>query len=163
MLTTTTTVLKSFSIAALIYSIITLWCVARKHIIHIAQNTVSIIVTGNLIEIKRRKRIHKSTKTCLLMVSSFIILWTMFLIQNIVKLTARNMLSLSQKNLMSAVVKILVNMNMLVDPIIFVVFNTQLRQVVVRSLRLMDCRSKSKDDSNVFPLSNKTHSSIKSD
>ena len=130
----TTTVLISLSTVALTYSNITIWCVARKHITHIAQNT---IVTGDRKEIKRRKQIHKSTKTCLWIVSSFIILWTPFLIVNILKLTAiYPQLSLLQKSLITTVAKILVNMNSLVDPIIFVVFNTQLRQVVVRKSKI---------------------------
>ena len=144
MLNLSTTLLISFSIASLAYSNITIWRVARKHIKCIALTTVTGGNSGctdsgipATKEIRRKERIHKSTKTCLMIVSSFIVLWLPFLIRNIMMMlspTTRYMLTPGQANLMSMFVVMLTNLNALVDPIIFVVFNKHLRKELVRTV-----------------------------
>ena len=177
MLNWSTMFLISISMAALAYSNITIWRVARKHIKCIALTTVAagdnsgstddgITATK---EVRRKERIHKSTKACLMIVSSFIVLWLPFLIRNIITLTTtmRSLLTPSQINLMSMFVVMLTNLNALIDPIIFVAFNSHLRKVLARFIKCVLFRfywsiNKHVDESSNGELqTNATHSSSK--
>jgi len=123
------TILMIISITVLTYSNIVIWFIARKHIDSIAQNSVN----EHTRERNRRKHLKKSTVSCLVVIGSFIVLYTPSLIHNVMEAWFRSTLS----DAFTTSFIVIALMNGIVDPLIYVMFNSEIKSEIVNSLPVL--------------------------
>ena len=127
-LTASTTTMLSIAIVVLTHSNIAIWLVARRHVSTIARNSVD----GNTQtkEKVRRKQLRKSTLTCILMVTSFLIFWFPFLIRLTIALSNPKLKMVRWGGSLSKISIMIIHLNPITDPIIFVLLNKSLRKAI---------------------------------
>jgi len=123
------TILMAVSITVLTYSNIVIWFIARKHAISIAQNSVN----GHRKEAIRRRQLKKSTVSCLLFVGSFVVLYTPFLIHNVIAVTTE--FTADPTSPFTVCVVTITSFNGLVDPITYVISNGDIKAKLTSSLK----------------------------
>jgi len=128
------TILMTVSITVLTYSNIVIWFIARKHIHYIAQNSVNEPIR----EIIRRKQLKKSTLSCMVIVGSFVVLYTPSFIHNITVVTTDFKARFS--NAFTTSILVISLLNGIVDPLLYVMFNNEIKSEIVNSLPFLKRR-----------------------
>jgi len=122
------TILMTVSITVLTYSNIVIWFIAKKHINSIAQNSLNKPVREQI----RRQQLKKSTLSCLVVVGSFVVLYTPYLIHNIIVMATEFKARIS--NAFTFSVMVISLMHGIVDPFLYVIFNGETKSELVSSL-----------------------------
>ncbi|XP_066932356.1 melanocortin receptor 5-like [Clytia hemisphaerica] len=127
-LTITTTSTLSIAMVVLTYSNIAIWLVAKRHVSCIARHSVDANTQNK--EKIRRKQLRKSTLTCMLMVTSFLVFWSPFLIYLLIALSNPKIKKLNWGETLSRITIMIIHLNPISDPIIFVLLNKSLRKTI---------------------------------